>query len=1049
MTIPTSNTPSDAAHVRSVRVFVSSTFRDMVEDRDELVLRVFPRLRKEFAKRGVVWSEVDLRWGITDEEVAEGRVLPLCLEEIARCRPYFIALLGERYGYIPDSMPNWLRDTHPWLDDYRDRSITELEIIHGVLRRPEMAGRSFFYFRDPEYALGQPETRRSNFIETLSENRVREIGRPAAERELEKRRRLLSGLKQEIRDADRAGLCHLHQGSYADPKELGQWVFDDFTELMRERFAPAAAVDWFEASEITQRGFERTLVPIVTDYGERWGVYFPREDCFEKLDEFARGTCETPLVVTGPPGTGKSALLANWLETLKDCEQPCRFIRHFVQAGGESASWDSMLRRLIRLLDAPNSGAPEISLSTDALKLAFADSLHRAASTGPIIILIDGVDYLEDRDGALELAWLPTHLPPMARLILSSSPGRSFTEIERRGWDPTISLVPFDKSLREEFSIPYLRHFGKSLPAECLRKVCEADQCSNPRHLKVLLDELRVFGSHEELEQHLDRYLDERTVAGLLRAILTRYQDDYDRDRANLVRDTMSYLCCARNGLEEEELRELLGSRGQPIPHATLAPLLLAAESFLVEKAGVIDFAHTEFGSTVAQEFMRKPTFVARTHASTAGYFSTLRDEGDLGPRVLDELPWQLKASARLSGSWKHLSELLSDIGFMHAGWQRNEYDVRHYWTELESGAGVTPDTAYAEALRSPASIENPHAAVTLALVCDNCGQLMSAEPVWRHLASDASSVPATVQARALTNLGTVRRAEGRLSAALRYYREAEALYRAAGELDELHRSIGNQGLVLQDMGRLQEALQCHAREQAVCRDSANLDRLAIALGSQITILTRLNRLDEAHTVLAGLEETCRMSGSPLAHLRLLAHRSLLAGREGDRKEAEALTLERLLLARTLGCWRHQHESLANLAMIRLSEGDPHAALRLLDEEDEITRRAGDTIARVECLHRKAAVLMEIEAWDKAESALRQMQECASHLERRDWYARATAALANLLESMGRHDEALRLAVRARLIAREDDLRNVLLSLHEILPPESSDEGEDGDDTVH
>jgi hypothetical protein len=82
-----------------VRVFVSSTFRDLHAEREELVKRVFPELRRLCEARGVVWGEVDLRWGIPDEAQAEGRVLPICLAEIERCRPWFIGLLGERYGY--------------------------------------------------------------------------------------------------------------------------------------------------------------------------------------------------------------------------------------------------------------------------------------------------------------------------------------------------------------------------------------------------------------------------------------------------------------------------------------------------------------------------------------------------------------------------------------------------------------------------------------------------------------------------------------------------------------------------------------------------------------------------------------------------------------------------------------------------------------------------------------------------------------------------------------------------------------------------------------
>jgi len=79
---------------RAIRVFVSSTFRDMQLERDELVKRVFPRLRRMCEQRGVAWSEVDLRWGVTDEQKAEGDVLPICLAEIDRTRPYFIGLLG-------------------------------------------------------------------------------------------------------------------------------------------------------------------------------------------------------------------------------------------------------------------------------------------------------------------------------------------------------------------------------------------------------------------------------------------------------------------------------------------------------------------------------------------------------------------------------------------------------------------------------------------------------------------------------------------------------------------------------------------------------------------------------------------------------------------------------------------------------------------------------------------------------------------------------------------------------------------------------------------
>jgi hypothetical protein len=56
---------------RFIRVFISSTFRDMQAERDELTKFIFPQLRQRCEQRGVIWGEVDLRWGITEEQSAE------------------------------------------------------------------------------------------------------------------------------------------------------------------------------------------------------------------------------------------------------------------------------------------------------------------------------------------------------------------------------------------------------------------------------------------------------------------------------------------------------------------------------------------------------------------------------------------------------------------------------------------------------------------------------------------------------------------------------------------------------------------------------------------------------------------------------------------------------------------------------------------------------------------------------------------------------------------------------------------------------------------
>ena len=53
---------------RNVRVFLSSTFRDMHAERDHLIKVTFPALRERLLPHRVELYDIDLRWGITEDE---------------------------------------------------------------------------------------------------------------------------------------------------------------------------------------------------------------------------------------------------------------------------------------------------------------------------------------------------------------------------------------------------------------------------------------------------------------------------------------------------------------------------------------------------------------------------------------------------------------------------------------------------------------------------------------------------------------------------------------------------------------------------------------------------------------------------------------------------------------------------------------------------------------------------------------------------------------------------------------------------------------------
>ena len=81
---------------KTIRLFVSSTFRDMGSEREFLVKRVFPELRIWCEDRKLRLVDIDLRWGVPKDADSRETLLT-CLSEIDRYRQYIHA----RFILIP------------------------------------------------------------------------------------------------------------------------------------------------------------------------------------------------------------------------------------------------------------------------------------------------------------------------------------------------------------------------------------------------------------------------------------------------------------------------------------------------------------------------------------------------------------------------------------------------------------------------------------------------------------------------------------------------------------------------------------------------------------------------------------------------------------------------------------------------------------------------------------------------------------------------------------------------------------------------------------
>ena len=652
--------PSD----RLIRVFVSSTFRDMKEERDALMTRTWPLLRQFCRERHVEFVEVDLRWGISEEQSTRQETLKLCLDEIHACRPYFVGLVGERYGWVPtpEAFSADLMEEQPWLGALRDRSVTELEIVHGVLRDAAMHGRAFFYFRDPQYATHVPEEQRVDFASEDGSSQTR-----------------LQDLKARIRRARDEQVCQLRE-NYPDPATVAALVLEDLQAVIDAEYPPEDAPDALTREALDHEAFAEI----------RRRTYIGREAYYEVLDRHVNAEAsegnqpsadDKPLLLLGESGSGKSALLANWIDRWRESNPDDFIFQHYIGSTTDSADHWQLMTRLIGAIKRWADDPEELPRSHDDLLRTFplwlSKARIRAEHIGArCIIVLDALNQLEDKDHARLLGWLPEfpfHGP--LRLIVSTLPGDTLEAVEPRGWTQ-LRVEPFMPDERREMIVSYLGRFGKKLDATRLDRIAKADATSNPLFLKTLLDELRVTGTHQGLDARLDEYLSAPDIPALLQFVLHRYQLDYEHDRPGLVAEALGLIWAARRGLTESELLHFLRPANLPqLPIATWTPLRAALDEFLLNRDGILNFAHDYLRGAV------QATIVA-DHGREHELRSRLADEFDgcpITPRSSDELPWLLSKT----GQYERLRGCILEIDRALIILQEEEPALGHYWQLL------------------------------------------------------------------------------------------------------------------------------------------------------------------------------------------------------------------------------------------------------------------------------------------------------------------------------------------------------------------------------
>lgn len=537
---------------RQIRVFISSTFQDMQNERDYLMKRTFPKLRKLAAERDVTLTELDLRWGITEEEAKSGKVLEICLREIENSIPFFIGIIGNRYGWRPtrEEIERSVTERFPEVGKYIDQhiSVTEMEMQFAVLNREEDMHAYFYIKEQDEY------------------------------QEKEDCPELLNRLKQELYQSK------YPSSSYSSPEDLAKQVEAAFVNLLDTLF-PEGNISEVEKERIGQRAFMNQLCQ----------NYIKDESNFEALDTWLTNEDSRHFVVTGASGLGKSALIANWLkEKLSDNNCEHNIIYHFTGNGGSESNSDHIIKSIANEIKE----IYELEDNELETETKLEDLFVRVSAKGnrPLLIVIDAINQIVDVDNAKLLNWLPFPTKGIKILFSTLEDDRTMDVFKNRDY-PIFTLQPLDVERRSQMVRSYLKLYAKSLTEQQVDRIVTNAQCENTLVLKTLLDELINFGIYEKLDERIDYYLATNTIDEFYQNLLERYEEDYT---SKFVKHTLSLIFVSKGGLQESTIQELTAS-----PSLIWSQFYCSFINNFVVKNGKLNFSHSFIRGAVFSRYLK------------------------------------------------------------------------------------------------------------------------------------------------------------------------------------------------------------------------------------------------------------------------------------------------------------------------------------------------------------------------------------------------------------------------------------------------------------
>lgn len=509
---------------RIIRVFISSTFKDLDAERNYLAKKVFPLLRKKLEPFNITLIDVDLRWGITEDEAKNNKIVKVCLEQIDNTKPFFIGILGDRYGWIPTSED--CDDEYSKTYINKGLSITEIEIQHGVLCRKEKVNAAFFLRNTLN-----PQWEESPILKN-------------------KQQKLVKGIKE----------SHYPYFEFSSEEQLGNLVDNLIMQWIEETYSTSlfSKLDIIEAEQAYIKNYRSIN-------------YVPCSNSVAGINKFINSD-DKYLIVNGIYGSGKRAFTMYAAEYIREHKLADSVIEYYFENGGdESDIIDAEIHITKQIKEKIGYVCEENKWQNDYTQPYIFNKLSQSVCLldpdKNWVLAIGGIQLFSTANIKKWINWI-AQLPKHIKIIFTIDSHRSQLGIIKEiifnaeNYYYDITNLLWSENDRLNMIKQYFSFYGKTADSQHIDIILNSKKniwgynvFNNNLNLRLLLNEIRIYGNYDTLNNYIRNICDNTDdETHFYKFLLSNWQKEYDYKGNNMVIKVLCILLGSKNGVSEQDI---------------------------------------------------------------------------------------------------------------------------------------------------------------------------------------------------------------------------------------------------------------------------------------------------------------------------------------------------------------------------------------------------------------------------------------------------------------------------------------------------------------